>query len=467
LLDIPASERGARCVVQASLDEPGEPERDMLEIKPALALRRARLGKHFGAASAGKTLSDPEQRTLAALIEAADAFVVARAAPPRPSGNKPTDCESLTHVSVIAGYPWFGDWGRDTCIALPGLMLSTGRHDDARRTLTAFAKARKDGIIPNLFNDQSGHAEYNTVDASLWFVHAACAYASASGDRALFESDLLPACLEIIGAYRRGTMFNIAMDPMDKLITAGSASTQLTWMDAKRDGVVFTPRFGKAVEINALWYSALKLLSEQLRPRDPTAGANLNDLADAVGRSFRKSFWNAGVGGLYDCLSPADDGSWRASDDLRPNQLFAVSLPHSALSAAEQASVLKLVRDRLLTPMGVRTLAQGDWRYKGRYEGTLFQRDAAYHNGTAWPWLLGAYAEGVLRTGGHSEQSKREARAALQPMIDALQKPAPGSGACAGQIAEIFDGDAPQRPQGCTAQAWSIAEVLRVWLMTV
>ena len=467
LLDIPAGERGARCVVQASLNEPGEPEREMLEIKPALALRRARLGKQFNAARADKRLSDVDGRTLAALIDAADDFVVARAAHAEPGVIRPTDAEALTQVSVIAGYPWFGDWGRDTCIALPGLMLTTGRFDDARRTLTAFARARKDGIIPNLFNDRTGHAEYNTVDASLWFVHAACAYAKASGDRAIFESDLLPACLEIVGAYRRGTMFNIAMDPMDKLITAGSASTQLTWMDAKRDGVVFTPRFGKAVEINALWYNALKLLSEHVRPRDPAAGANLNDLGDAVGRSFRKSFWNAGAGCLSDCLVPTDDGAWRPSEDIRPNQLLAVSLPHSPLSAEEKASVLRVVRERLLTPMGVRTLGAGDWRYKARYQGTLFERDAAYHNGTAWPWLLGAYCEGVLRAGAFSDIAKREARAALQPMIDLLTHPKAGSNVCAGQIAEIFDAESPQFPQGCTAQAWSVAEVLRVWMMTL
>lgn len=467
LLDVPANERGGKCVVQASLNEPGEASHAMLEAKPALALRQARLGKQFAAISSRKALSDTDQRTLAALISAADDFVVARSVRGNDSVTRPTDSAALTQISVIAGYPWFGDWGRDTCVALPGLMLATARFDDARRTLTTFAKARKDGIVPNLFNDRTGHAEYNTVDASLWFIHGACAYSEASGDRAIFESDLLPACLDIVSAYRRGTMFNIAMDPMDKLITAGSDSTQLTWMDAKRDGVVFTPRFGKAVEINALWYSALKLLSEHVRPRDPTAGANLNDLADAVGKSFRKSFWNAGGGCLYDCLTPSDDGSWRPSGDLRPNQLFAVSLPNSPLTAEEKASVLRIVRERLLTPMGIRTLAAGDWRYKARYEGNLFERDAAYHNGTAWPWLLGAHAEGVLRVGNFSDAAKREARAVLGPAIETILSPRAGSGVCAGQLAEIFDAEEPQRPQGCTAQAWSVAEVLRVWVMTL
>lgn len=392
------------------------------------------------------------------LARASDAFVVAR-----------RDARGgLAGVSTIAGYPWFSDWGRDTFIALDGLLLATGRFDEARRELESFAAARRNGIIPNVFNDRTGEPEFNTVDASLWFIHAACRYLEESRDRAGFESVLLDACLDVVQHYRRGTDFNIAMDPIDKLITAGTNATQLTWMDARRDGVTFTPRHGKAVEINALWYSALRALGRAAGPARGTLAADLSDLAGAVGRSFAAKFWNAQRRCLYDCLTPGEGSGWIPDDSIRPNQLLAISLPHSALSPEQQRGVLECLRPRLLTPMGIRTLDPADPRYRPRYRGLLFERDAAYHQGTAWPWLLGPFAEAVLRIGSFSREAKAEALSLLLPIISSLEtgERTPRPGTCLGQIAEVYDGggDGPetQRAGGCPAQAWSVAEALRI-----
>ncbi len=455
----------AECVVQASTDPIA-----MADAKRDLAMRRERLAAMHTAAMASRQsgiapVAPADNVTIASLVAGSDAFVVARRTPGSGAGG------SLDQTSIIAGYPWFADWGRDTSISLPGLLLSTGRLDDARRTLTAFASHRKNGIVPNVFHDQSGEPEYNTADASLWFILGACAYRRAAKDRTAWDGLLAPACLDIITHYRRGTDFNIAMDPQDKLITAGTNATQLTWMDAKRDGVTFTPRHGKAVEINALWHAALRELALAMHDADPILCANLTQLAGVVAQSFRTLFWNAKLGCLYDTLTPGDGDApaWVPQPDIRPNQLFAVSLPHSPLSIEQQRSVLTCVRERLLTPYGVRTLDPADPRFFGRYEGNLFERDRAYHNGTAWPWLLGPYAEALMRVGQFNEQSKKEARAALQPLLAEMQSTPTRSGpaGCIGQIAEIYDGAAPQRPQGCPAQAWSIAEALRVMLMIV
>ena len=420
----------------------------------ALALRPDPLAK----------VAEADNAALSALIAAADDFVVARANPVS---------HALDQTSVIAGYPWFADWGRDTSIALPGLMLATGRFDDARRSLLAFAGHRRNGIVPNVFDDRTGRPEYNTVDASLWFVHACCEYARRSGDRASFDGVLGPACLDVISCYRRGTDFNIAMDPFDKLITAGSESTQLTWMDAKRAGVAFTPRHGNAVEINALWYSALCELAATVGPADATTAANLTDLAGAVGKSFRGAFWDKDRSCLYDRLAPSGVGDrpgWTPVSEMRPNQIFAASLPHTALSREQAFDVIAAVRHHLLTPMGVRTLGPDEPGYARRYQGNMFERDRAYHNGTAWPWLLGPYAQAVLRAGGFSPEARRAAREAIQPALEELRAPRaalkePILGNCLGQLAEVYDAEAPQRPQGCTAQAWSVAELLRAMLM--
>lgn len=460
VLTLPPGQSAAQTIIQASLEPMA-----LADGSRDLTTRVERLGAMYAAATAaqGPSPAAADAQTVCALVTAADDFVVARRAGP----GEPAEPERTT---VIAGYPWFADWGRDTSIALPGLMLCTGRFDDARRTLQAFAAHRRAGIVPNVFDDRSGKPEYNTVDASLWFILGCCAYLTRTGDRATFDGALGPACIDIVSHYRRGTDFNIAMDPMDKLITAGTNATQLTWMDARRDGVTFTPRHGKAVEINALWHAALRELSAAVAPADAGAGANLHDLAEAVNRSFRGAFWNAADNCLFDVLTPGDGRGggregWSPSREIRPNQVFALSLPHSPLSPDQQHAVLACIRDRLLTPMGLRTLAPGSPGYRARYEGNLFERDAAYHNGTAWPYLLGPYAEAVLRVGGFSDAARREARAALKPLVDQMTIPSADTGGCIGQIAEIFDGESPQRSQGCPAQAWSVAETLRVWLM--
>ncbi|MGD9688584.1 MAG: amylo-alpha-1,6-glucosidase [Phycisphaerales bacterium] len=392
---------------------------------------------------------------LAQLVEASDDFVVHRPARP-PTGAAPA---SARRVSIIAGYPWFADWGRDAMISLPGLLLVPGRFEEAREVLRTFATNRKDGLIPNLFDDYSGEAHYNTVDASLWFIHAACLYLQASGDALTFRTDLLPACLDVVDHYRRGTGYGIRMDESDALIMAGDTSTQLTWMDAKRDGIAFTPRHGKAVEINALWYNALSWLTET---GVGTAPASLiTQLRDQAGQSLRTLFWNAASGCLFDTLqSPHFGAGWIGQAEIRPNQIFAVSLPNCALDARQQRAVVETVKAHLLTPRAVRTLDPRDSRYRGRYRGRMFERDAAYHNGTAWPWLLGPLAEATLRVGGFTPQARADARRVLQGILDYLD------GECAGQLPEIFDGDdtpaEPQRFGGCPAQAWSVAEPLRV-----
>lgn len=435
-----------------------------------------------GSAGASRALAQTDPALVRLHAAAAD-FVVRRTAPVRnAAGELVAPASDGAGVSVIAGYPWFSDWGRDTFISLPGLMLHTGRFDDAARTLRTFAACRRKGLIPNVFNDQTGEPEYNTVDASLWYVHAACEHARLSNDDELLRGEVGRACLEVVDHYRRGDAggpplsgtFNICMDPFDKLMMAGTEATQLTWMDARRDGVTFTPRHGKPVEINALWYNALRSLSERMASINPTASANMRDLAGAVGASFVKAFWcgDSGAAGtnkgerasgrLFDCLTPLQSEGrheWVPAREIRPNQLLAVSLPHSPLSKGQQLAVLATVRERLLTPMGVRTLDPADSRYRGRYEGRLFDRDAAYHQGTAWPWLLGVYAIAVLRVGEFSDSARTEARRALEPILAQMDPPKAAAG-CLGQIAEVYDGDDPQRPSGCPAQAWSIAVIL-------
>lgn len=392
--------------------------------------------------------------------QAADDFVVAR----RVKG------QSLS--TILAGYPWFADWGRDTFIALPGLLLTTGRFEEARATLRAFAEAigsgEHEGLLPNRFDDYDGDAaHYNTVDASLWFVHAALAYLDASGDKASWKEWLAPACLRIIEAYAKGTGFGIHMED-DGLIAAGDWNTQLTWMDAAAvppgsDQLhVFTPRQGKAVEINALWYHALMGLSEALPRKHKDTADVCAKRAAKVKRSFTRLFWNDEAGCLFDHVYVTPGGGVVRDASIRPNQCLAVSLPHSPLARAKQQRVMAVVTDKLLTPAGLRTLPKDDAEYHPWYAGIQYERDAAYHRGTIWPWLIGPYAEGVLRAGNFSAKAKHSAREALAPLIDFLQ--ARGLG----QLYEVhqaqaIDGHHP--PRGCFAQAWSVAEVLRVWAL--
>jgi predicted glycogen debranching enzyme len=366
-------------------------------------------------------------RTIARLTRAAADFVVRR-----------TNADKTPGQTVIAGYPWFADWGRDTMISLPGLFLTTRRFPEAAKVLTVFAQYVSEGMIPNRFDDYSNEPHYNTVDASLWFIHAAYAYLRESGDKIIFESKLLPACHAIIDGYRKGTRFKIGMDPADFLIAAGDESTQLTWMDAKCGGIAFTPRQGKAVEINALWYNAIKLMG-------------MDDLAADVAASFQKKFWLSPFRGCYDVVNEFGNDA-----QVRPNQIFTASLMFSPLTIEQQKAVVEVVRRELLTPYGLRTLARGEANYRGRYTGDQMARDAAYHNGTVWPWLIGPFLSAYLKVNERSADSVRQAQVWLQPLIDSMER------GCIGQIAEIFDGDEPHRPVGCFAQAWSIAEVLRM-----
>jgi predicted glycogen debranching enzyme len=318
------------------------------------------------------------------------------------------------------------------------LFLHTRRFDEARQALSVFAQYISEGMIPNRFDDYNNQPSYNTVDASLWFIHAAFEYQRLSRDSDFFEKVLRPACHAIVQGYTQGTRWHIKVDPTDGLLNQGDAGTQLTWMDAKCNGVCFTPRQGKAVEINALWYHALRLIGDTAR-------------ADLVAESFRKSFWLNPFRGLADVVN----GSVRDTA-MRPNQIFAVSLPNSPLTRPQQEAVVEAVRRELLTPVGLRSLAKSDPNYHGRYSGPMWERDAAYHNGTIWAWPLGAFLDAYLKVHDRSEQAVAQARRWLEPLLQTMNE------GCIGQIGEIFEGDEPHRGVGCFAQAWSVAEALRL-----
>ncbi len=353
------------------------------------------------------------------------------------------------HLTVLAGYPWFTDWGRDTMIALPGLTLTSGRLDVARKILLTFAAYCDRGMIPNVFPDAGETPEYNTVDASLWFVVAVWKLWRAGGEVA----DLLPALREVLTHYRHGTRFDIHA-AADGLITAGASGTQLTWMDVKVDGYVPTPRHGKPVEINALWLNAHLLaaeLEEKVARAKPAADA-LRSQAELIAAAFQKTFWNADGQYLFDVVR--DDFRDAA---IRPNQIFALSLPHCPLDVAQQKAVLDVVTKHLLTPYGLRTLSPRHEKFTAKYTGNRWQRDCAYHQGTVWPWLIGPYCDAYVRVLGGGKVQRKEITKLLQPLLDHL------ADAGLGTISEIFDGDHPYRPVGCFAQAWSVAEVLRVY----
>ncbi|UCC96814.1 MAG: glycogen debranching enzyme N-terminal domain-containing protein, partial [Phycisphaerales bacterium] len=331
------------------------------------------------------------------LYEAADQFVTKR--------RTKDGCRT----TVLAGYPWFADWGRDALIALPGLLLATGRFDEARSVLSTFAAAADEGMIPNRFDDNNDSAHFNSVDASLWFINAAFQYLQATGDSKTFTQELMPTIRKIIDSYAKGTRFGIHADA-DGLIAAGDEQTQLTWMDARCDGIAFTPRYGKAVEVNALWYNSLCLLAGFCADRDNAEC--YKSMAAKVQSSFCGLFWNEHKGYLNDCILP--DGSADAS--LRPNQIFAVSLKFSPLSAKKQSAVVAAVQERLLTPYGLRTLSPDAPGYKGRYTGPLRQRDEAYHNGTVWPYLIGPFVEAYLKVNNFSAKSRKQAAKFIEPL---------------------------------------------------
>jgi len=431
-----------RIVFWATLGSSDKAASDMLKEKADIEAVREDLLKHQSSVIAAAGNKDEK---LQKLYLAADQFIAKR----QPSEG----CESRT--TILAGFPWFADWGRDAFVALPGLLLSTGRFEEAKSVLTTFAAAIDEGMIPNRFDDYSNTAYFNSIDASLWFINAAFQYLNAAGDSETFTQQLLPVIRCVIDSYNNGTRLDIRAEA-DGLITAGNEQTQLTWMDAKYDGVAFTARHGKAVEVNVLWYNALCWLAQFYDCQDIENAKLYHAMADKVKASFRKLFWNEATGYLYDCILP--DGSADAS--LRPNQIFAVSLPFSPLSEKEQKAVVDVVQKNLLTPFGLRTLNVEDSRYKGTYIGPQKQRDEAYHQGTVWPYLLGPFVESYLKVNGFSQKSKKKAAEFIRPLLQHLTKDG-----CLGQLCEIFDGDAPHRPRGCIAQAWSIAELIRAYLM--
>jgi len=352
--------------------------------------------------------------------------------------------------SVIAGYPWFNDWGRDTMIALPGLTLATGRPQVAARILRTYARFVDRGMIPNRFPDQGETPEYNTVDATLWYVQAIHEYVRQTGDCSL-ACELYPILVDILGWHERGTRYGIGMDAHDGLLRAGEPGVQLTWMDAKVDDWVVTPRIGKPVEINALWYNALKIMADfARRMRDANAAAHYEALAHRAAASIAGRFWWAEGGYLYDVI----DGPEGDDASLRPNQIFAVSLPHSPLPPDRARAVVDAVGRSLLTSHGLRSLAPDHPDYVGHYGGDRWARDGAYHRGTVWAWLIGPYVTAYHRVTGDTAGARR----LLEPFADHLRD------AGMGTISEIFDGDPPHTPRGCLAQAWSVAEVLRAWM---
>jgi predicted glycogen debranching enzyme len=393
-------------------------------------LRGKEMGRRVALAGSRPT-SDAASRLLAL---ASDRFLAAR-------GRETT---------LLAGYPWFADWGRDAMISLPGLTLATARPGAAQSILLTFARHAENGLLPNRFPDSGGSAEFGSADASLWFVEAVRAYLEATGDADFVRIHLWEVLKAVAAAHVEGTRHGLRVDE-DGLLASGQPDLALTWMDARASGEPVTPRRGKPVEVQALWYNALRVLEDLARRfAAPALAARFGETASRAARSFLPLFWNPDTKSLHDAV----DGASR-DPSIRPNQILAVSLPHSMLDAARSASVLEVVTRELRTPFGLRTLSPKDPAYRGRYEGGPDARDRAYHQGTVWPWLLGPWVDAFLRVKGDTPRVRAEALAALRPLLDFLL--AEG----VGQLPEVFDGDPPHRPGGCPAQAWSVAEVLR------
>ncbi len=418
---------GGQAQFTASLDEPRKTNFD-----ETVKLRRERMAEIT--AGLGPDADEPSRR----LAVASDAFVVRRHFPNLPPS-----------WTILAGYHWFADWGRDAFIALPGLLLCTKRYAQAREVFSTFAEHVSEGMVPNRFDDYSTLAHYNSIDASLWFIIAAERYARATGDEEFWQQTLMPAIVKIVENYQAGTRFDIHADA-DGLLTGGSYNTQLTWMDAKIGDEAITPRHGKCVEINAMWHSAHRILAERCRQIDPQLAEHMAGRAEIIAQAFNKAFWCDEGNCLYDCLP---DGL--ADATIRPNQILAVSLPHSPLPPDRQLAVVRTVTERLLTPMGLRTLDPADNRYRGRYGGSWESRDRAYHQGTVWAWLIGPFIEAYLKV----ERSKPLAVAQARQWVDEFNEHLHAAGV--GYISEIFDGNEPHDPRGCIAQAWSVGEVLR------
>ncbi len=387
------------------------------------------------------------------LVLAADQFIVTPAGRIEDAARAHATGDEVR--TVIAGYHWFTDWGRDTMISLEGLTLATGRVQEARWILRTFAHYVRHGLIPNLFPEGEKEGLYHTADATLWFFHALSRYVEVTGDRETLTL-ILPQLEAIVASHLAGTLFGIGVDPADGLLRQGQEGYQLTWMDAKVDGWVVTPRRGKAVEINALWYNALRLLASWLREaRGEAAAAPIEAHAARAFAAFNRRFWNEDRACLYDVV----DGEKGDDAALRPNQIFAIALPHPVLERSRWAAVIAAVERHLLTPVGLRTLAPGSADYRPKYFGDLRARDAAYHQGTVWAWLIGPFIDAWLKlheaTDGAHAVGLAQAASFLSAFDAHLHE------ACVGSVSEIFDAQAPFTPRGCIAQAWSVAEVLR------
>jgi len=433
---------------------PGKPVGFIASTKPIAWSKHEELTAQARAryAQLKNTFAEITQRDelLTSLGIAADQFVVQRGTAGGVGGSPGT---SNRPMSVIAGYPWFEDWGRDTFISLCGLTLVTGRFDIARSILVTFADHMKDGLLPNRFPDKAYKPDYNTVDAAMWFVHAAYQYWRYSGDVKLLREYLYRPLCQIIEKYASGTDFGIKMDA-DGLIRAGSHGHQLTWMDAKVGDWVVTPRHGKPVEINALWYNNLRIMTNLARLNGDNARAEkFAGIAQQVANSFPLKFFNEQTSCLFDYI----DDNGRGDGAVRPNQLVAVALPFSPLSAAMRQKIVEACQRQLLTPMGLRTLAPGSMGYHGRCAGDQRARDMAYHQGTVWPWLIGPFISAYVKVNGNTIEARKKAREFITPFEDHLQHAGLGS------ISEIADGEPPHTPRGTPAQAWSVAEVLRVY----
>src|SRR5579863_318403 len=379
------------------------------------------------------------------LVLAADQFVVKREIPADTNAGT-----SIALKTVIAGYHWFTDWGRDTMISLPGLCLETGRYDDAAKIIAVFAKSVSEGMLPNRFQDNNQPPEYNNVDGTLWYFNAVYSYFQKTNDRKFILNDILPVLKNIIEWHFKGTRYHIHVDS-DGLLYAGEPGQQLTWMDARIENYVVTPRMGKPVEIEALWYNALKIFETLLTMNGETDQANeIAGKAEQAKKSFHEKFWSPDGSYLTDVIDPDGKPDYR----IRPNQVFALSLPFHLVDGEKGRSVMHVLRSKLYTPVGLRSLSPEDPEYKGHYGGNAFLRDSAYHQGTVWSWLLGPFIEAGMKTG--SESFKKEAVEMIIQFASHLEE------CCIGNVFEIFDGDASPPPRGCVAQAWSVAEILRV-----
>jgi predicted glycogen debranching enzyme len=432
---------GTRATLVASVESPDT----MSVLDPSTALQAERGRRERLVAQA---MPEARMGTPAELVIAADQFIIA------PAGRTGEIARAHAYGdevrTVIAGYHWFTDWGRDTMISLEGLTLTTGRHVEAGYILRTFAHYVRDGLIPNMFPEGEKDGLYHTADATLWFFHAVNRYVESTGDR-LTLARLYPTLRHIVDCHTQGTRFGIHVDPRDGLMSQGAPGYQLTWMDAKVDDWVVTPRRGKAVEINALWFNALKLMEEWADDHGDRSEV-YRDRAAQVRQSFNDRFWYAAGSYLYDVIDGEDGGS---DTRCRPNQILAIALPHPALAEQRWAPVMRIVRDRLVTPVGLRSLAPGDAEYKSRYFGDLRSRDAAYHQGTVWAWLAGPFIDAWLRVYPDDLAGAQRALDGFVPHLDE---------ACIGSISEVFDAEAPFTPRGCIAQAWSVAEVLRAWV---